>query len=188
MASSIFYKKMASSIFYKKLIITLITTKLYSTTICKKHMHRETARDVCQIWIYAGVFSGWWCYDDIHNIQINKIYEDYCARNNINNDISLTRTKNMSQTNMLTTIPRTVSKKNLSVFDPVTFDCNTSMSIDEEINCINEEINYIINTEHGNFRIDFENLKQINVSDPKKQRGIKKSSIDVNQYFLIQND
>ncbi len=126
-------------------------------------MHKRTLDEFHIIWIYAGVFAGWWCYDNIHNIKINRIYKDYCMRNNINNDINLKQS-----TDPLTTMPKIMSKKNLSVFEPVNFDCNTSVYTDD-----GDDFDYIINTQHGDFRIDFENMRQIDVSNHKKQRNIK---------------
>lgn len=37
--------------------------------------------NLCNIWIYSGVFSKWWCFDEQNNVLLNNIYNDYCSHN-----------------------------------------------------------------------------------------------------------
>ena len=137
-------------------------------------MHKRTPDEICRIWIYAGVFTGWWCYDDVQNMKINRIYKDYCIRNNINDE------KIFGTTDLSSVVPKILSKKNLYVSDPVNFDNNI-------IICTNNEnkydIDYIISMSDDDYRIDFENMKQINISDPKKQKSIKQICIPYEIYI-----
>jgi len=125
-------------------------------------MKKTSRGDTQRVWLYSGFFAGWWCYDEINNIKLNRIYEDYCDRNGIN-------TKNTN-----TSFPiKQLTKKTLSVFDTVDFNASLS-SIDNDDdnykNCHNNRLEYIINTAYGDFKVDFENMKQVNTLDSKKQR------------------
>lgn len=126
-----------------------------------------------RLWFYSGIFSGWWCYDNLHNTKLNKIYKDYCIRNNIpTKDSTNIKNKNLQK--------KIYSVKN---FDFVDFDDSDS---DDDKNNTNEVIDYIITTNSNQFIIDFDNMKQINVSDNKKQRNIM--YIDIPNEIIGDND
>ena len=129
--------------------------------------------NIGRIWLYSGIFSGWWCYNSSHNIKINKMYEDYCHRNNINYIDIITEK-----------IKRTESKLNINantekVFDFVNFDDE-----DNENNktISNYVVDYIIRVSNDTFRIDLDKMKQINVNNPQKQRNIQ--YIDIPEEIL----
>lgn len=127
-------------------------------------MKKISNDDTKRIWLYSGFFAGWWCYDEINNCKLNRIYEDYCDRNKIN----IVSTKTPSP------IKQSIIKK-LSVFDTVDFDTSQSLTDDNNDNYKkyhNENLDYVINTINGDFRVDFANMKQINTIDSKKQRNI----------------
>jgi hypothetical protein len=107
-----------------------------------------------RVWLYSGFFSGWWCYDEKNNNKLNMIYMDYCTRNGIITNI----TKNTS--------PTKNKSVRLSVFDVVDFHTT------EDVNNGAYNIDYVINTTHGDFKIDFRNMKQINLQNFKKQQSL----------------
>jgi len=129
---------------------------------------------VGKIWLYSGIFNGWWCYSNSHNIKINKMYRDYCYRNNINyTDIVTQKIKKQKLS---------VNENTQKIFDFVDFDDDKN---DNEITN-NTVVDYIIENAYDTFRIDLDKMKQINVNDSKKQRNIQ--YIDIPEEILNYED
>jgi hypothetical protein len=148
--------------------------------------------NIGRIWLYSGIFGGWWCYNNFHNIKINKMYKDYCHRNNISYvDIISDKIKSTplhesgysgntlmcesgySGNTLCNTNPKINTNMDVEkVFDFVNFD-------DVENNKIisNFATDYIIRVSNEIFRIDLDKMKQINVNDPQKQRNIQYTDI-----------
>ena len=134
--------------------------------------------NISRIWLYSGIFSGWWCYNNSHNIKINKMYKDYCHRNNVNYvDLVTEKIKN--------TKPKLNSNVNTEkVFDFVNFD-DENDDKDKQITS-NFVVDYIIRVANDTFRIDLDKMKQINVNDPQKQRNIQ--YVDIPEEILNNKD
>ncbi len=117
--------------------------------------------NINRVWLYSGIFHGWWCYNEKHNIKINRMFKDYCQRNGINfTDIICKKIKSKK------IMPKHELKED---FDLINFE-------DEEEDPVHEHsivVDYIIRVGDDTFRIDLDKMKQINVIDPKKQRSIK---------------
>ena len=103
------------------------------------------------VWLYSGIASGWWCYDEQSMIKLSKMYINYCFKNSIDcSDFVTIDTKaNCEMTNDLVDFNFTKSDKNDVV------------------------INNIIKTSHGDYEIDFDRMIQFNSNDISKKRGIK---------------
>jgi hypothetical protein len=152
--------------------------------------------NVSRRWVYSGIFQGWWCYNDQHNSKINKMYKDYCQRNNINfTDVICKKIKqlkiknqnlqnqnlqnqnlqnqnlqnqNLQNQNLQNqNLQNQTNKNSDELFDLVDFDDIEDSPVHEEI-----VVDYIVRVADESFRIDLGIMKQINVNDPKKQRNI----------------
>ena len=138
----------------------------------------EKLEEAKRIWLYAGLWSGWWCYTGEHNDKINNIYYDYCKRNNI-------ACENLDEEQNIV-LKKVESQNNIQKILDKSFDC-ISFEDDEgnESNfkdCQNnfKVVDYIIKTTKDNFKIDFHTMKQINLADPAKQRRIDHIEIPKN--------
>jgi hypothetical protein len=111
------------------------------------------------VWLYSGAVSGWWCYDDENIIQLNKMYTDFCNKKILQ-----------------TTPPIEIKKFNNITSDLVNFSDDDSVgSVSTTISNLSNKSNikkYIIKTQYGNYKIDFDLMVQINVGDIKKRRNI----------------
>lgn len=125
--------------------------------------------DSAYIWLYAGNFTGWWCYDKNYNKKINKMYVDYCKRMNIHNNITQNDQNNKPKQKKMKKVD--MSKSNIC-FDLVNFSSSDTESETDE-----EYIDYNLNINNVTFKIDFDQMKQINVADPTKCRKIERIKI-----------
>jgi hypothetical protein len=127
------------------------------------------------LWLYAGIFNGWWLYTSENNKKLNDIYHDYCISNNIHVDSNDMYTDIYSDTDDNNTyiIENNIVVNKTHVIDIVSFDnIENDIVVNKTHTNINKINDYIINTCQGQFRIDMKNMKQINVSNPSKQRKI----------------
>lgn len=159
-------------------------------------LYDEFDRNV--FWLYSSKFGAtWWCYEKQHNEQLECIYDDYLNRKNLkkNND------KNDSDIEMKLT-KKYVSKKikdntNQKKYDEYEFsdDDSDSVYFDEEDKDIKVEekkesekkLSYIIAI-GGNidFKIDFDNMMQVNIMDSNKKRSIKRIEFGKNDKNFIE--
>ncbi len=141
-------------------------------------------------WLYSSVFADtWWAYDFDSNKHIEVIYNDYLKRSG------------QSALDQLTDIK--IKIKNVSGKTKKNSKLNQTLATDTYVNIVEEEDNhdvlvsfleqsavevpvaeveqlsYIINVANSSYKIDFDQMKQINLLDSHKQRHIKRASVPV---------
>lgn len=135
-----------------------------------------------KLWLYRGVFSGWWCYDSENNDKINKMYSEFCRAE--------------------TPIQITTKNFNDETDDLVNFCSNSESDSDIEseselsMPSVIKDKEYFIKTPHGEYKIDFNAMLQISKSDIKKRRQISHIKIPeqistddkLTKNFLIQHN
>lgn len=132
-------------------------------------------KDIMRFWLYSGNFSGWWCYDPVYFDKLNKIYADYCKRMNIEDKFTK-KHKNISNIK----IPIKKLSDEDSCFDMVDFgseseDDAKSVNYQDDNNADDTTnlMDYNLIIDQSIIKIDFDQMKQLKISDPSKQRKIK---------------
>jgi len=129
----------------------------------------ESAYDKhARVWLYSGFFTGWWCYDEVNNKKLNIIYNDYCTRNNI-----ITNYNEQS-------LPLKTGNLKPEAFD--TIDFNMIAHCTDNFNIGDTNMDYTVSTDHGDLKIDFENMKQIDMTNFQKQRSINFIYVPIDMY------
>jgi len=152
------------------------------------------------VWLYNSNYGGhWWCYDSTITSQLENIYKDYQKRialnNNNTSDIqidnkSLNR-KKKSSNNANVGFDGFVNINDDGIDTNIKLDLKSDDDENEEEEIV-EPVSYEINIGCFKYKIDVENMKQINIRDSFKQRTIKRISIDQNlsdedmkQYLMV---
>lgn len=177
----------------KQLIIKNLAE--YTTTI---NMNKSSFR-----WVFSSTFNdGWWCYDDVTNLHIEKIYHDYLKRTNqidklteITKEYNKNFEKSLEKTDDTTKSSVDAVKKG-KFYDFVDFS-NTSNKVSDIIDKFvdqtkkdDELTTYVIIIGSNKYLIDFDHMKQIHTADHDKKRSIQRISIlDENNLteYLIKN-
>lgn len=133
------------------------------------------------IWLYSGATTGWWCYDDEHNITINKMYLKHCKKK-IKNNKTLKKKENIyDKMGNIQTKNKFDETTELVDFESENFYENspsfTNLNDDDIIKKFNIKIDYknnddILKISGKLYKIDFDKMLQINFEDIKKRRCI----------------
>lgn len=117
-----------------------------------------------RFWLYSSAFNnGWWCYAPKYYKQLDAMYKQHCKKKNYNNKKVIKCVKILSSDKL---------KNDEKCVDLVDFsDTNED---DNDDNSDNEEqiINYTLVIDKVEFKIDMENMRQINMEDMTKRRHI----------------
>lgn len=167
-------------------------------TIDLNNVTTETELSAGIYWLYAANYgNGWWCYNETEIKNIEKIYKDFLKRN-YNSDIesddeqdeTVAKTKSTNQND-----DSSVINTGAVTFDMI--DYSSSESGDEQDN--EDKLStgtgpkalpdYTVMVGINKYLIDFENMKQININNPKKQRTILRIEIpdnitDIKKYMI----
>lgn len=162
------------------------------------------------VWLYSSNYGNtWWCYQRETCEQVEKIYNDYCLRQQILNDnstsknnINLTLTQNTTKKPKQTLLPKsfaqldTASNDSNENDDAVDFNSISSSDYNgqEETNNTNHTVSYIVNIHGTSYKLDFDAMKQINLTDTTKKRSVKRivvpnekrncSANEIKQYLM----
>lgn len=183
----------------------LLTQQILYRNIVKQFNNKHCAMERI-IWLYSEATSGWWCYDDENNIKINKMYLEFC-KNKMKVNASWKKEKiekiNLKQhiiqikqidndTNDLVDFSD-INSENTNEQDDISLNSDSTTISEQNEN--EEIINNIIKTGGGKYKIDFNNMMQINHYDIKKRTFIMFLKIPENIFnnpttlkkFLIDN-
>jgi hypothetical protein len=156
------------------------------------------------VWLYSSNYGNtWWCYKREHCEKVELIYVDHCLKKQIlngNNNPSNINLKIVKKTsnNKLQSIPSIVSFNTLygsddeSDTDTVDFssdyDSNSPPSTNLPVIPVIQSLSYIVNIYGGDYKLDFEDMKQFNVNDPTKKRTVMRLQILEKTYFSSAKD
>jgi len=139
------------------------------------------------IWLYSSNYNEfWWCYDKSQNLQIENTYKDFLLKQNSvkNDDISIKIKINKSKENH----KYDISKINFHAID-IESDEETKLNFTDEyiIESTNiVPISYIMQIQSTEYKLDFDSMKQINLSELWKKRSIKRLTIPSSTYSFLE--
>ena len=109
------------------------------------------------LWFYSGIISGWWCYDDVTNENLNNMYINYCKKNGVDySDFINIDIKPLSE------VTNEFVDFNNIADQPILSNGN------------------LIKTTHGNYVIDFNKMIQQSTNDINKKRKIMYAVVQKN--------
>lgn len=138
------------------------------------------------IWLYSSNFNNkWWCYDIKSTRMIETIYTDYCLIKEMNDiytdlDLGINLRKKITKTISNDAAYIKINDDDLDNYDEVNFEDDDSLNksfSSDQIKKKSSGIPYIIKAGNTEYRIDFENMRQINTIDNTKTRKIKRLEI-----------
>jgi hypothetical protein len=147
-------------------------------------------------WAYSSNYvDHWWCYDSDSCNQIERIYNDYQSRldalsspaiQNLPVDVNIdiksvkkSSVANVSPVNhKLSDLKDTNSTDNLIDFTDLSDTTSESSSDSYNETVSNSPLSYIIKICGVEYKIDFDQFKQINVTNSNKKRSIKRIILD----------
>lgn len=144
------------------------------------------------LWLYATNYGdNWWGYDKKSNCKLERIYNDHLTRLNIrenqnnNANINLSITNIKKPPNVITNniIPNDFVSLTLDIIDTTIQDTDDDINFSDNdatrdknitIDDNENDISYILKIGLYEYRIDFDIMKQISISDSAKSRKIKR--------------
>ena len=137
-------------------------------------------------WLYSSMFGDrWWCYDDSSNKKIEAMHKHYVKSDDIEIKIVKTTKSHHSVAEQ--------TSHNFSPIIPTTsqqFIFFGDFSTDSSGESEDEDVTHTIHIGNTEYMVDFDDMKQINIDDPRKMRRIKRLSIPSSSNvidFLKQN-
>jgi hypothetical protein len=141
------------------------------------------------IWLYSSNCNDkWWCYNKIQNLKIENIYKDYTMRQNLLkkddeiDDFKIKIPKFGKKSKPVINsdeLYESIDIQNDSSSICVNFgDYSNIKKVSDEICSQNSyPLSYILEIGEFDYKIDFDNMKQINMIDTWRKRSIKRVEV-----------
>lgn len=167
------------------------TLSVFGGGDAEKDIIENFFKDNSILWLYSSTFGErWWCYDEKCNLQIEMTYHDYLKRKRVMQEFDSDEL--FEQIDSPT--DEKINKDGVVLSDfnfefiqpdkieniPVNFRSSLGNDVQERISKDSPEevLSYSIKIGNHEYRLDFDNMKQVNSLDFRRQRRIKRIEIE----------
>lgn len=148
-------------------------------------------------WLYSSNYDAtWWCYNYDGNMMIEQMYQDHLNLTEQNNQLPQDNTidsqnciiPDTDKQPVIVAVPHPDNQSVLTTVNDVNFDDLEPIVPPQLTNTTKKPLNYIIKINDNDYKIDFDQMKQIHIIEHWRKRNIKRITYNETKINMSIND